>query len=97
MLKNIGKQILSPLQLIIRDSRSLGIILSLCAVISITISNTSWGPRYISFWITEMHIPGSLNLPHSLLHWINDFFMAIFFFLVGMEIRGNFWLVNYQI
>ncbi len=87
MLKNIGRHILSPLQLIIQDSRSLGIILSLCAVISITISNTSWGSQYISFWLTEIHIPGNLTLPHSLLHWINDFFMAIFFFLVGMEIK----------
>jgi len=87
MLRKVRRQILSPIHLIIRDSRSLGIILSLCAVISIIVSNSALGNNYLSFWLTEIHLPGPLNLPHSLLHWVNDFFMAIFFFLVGMEIK----------
>jgi len=87
MLRNLRGKFLSPLQLIIRDSRSLGIVLSICAVASLVISNSDWGNQYVRFWPTEIHIPGSLSLPHTLLHWINDFFMAIFFFMVGMEIK----------
>jgi Na+:H+ antiporter, NhaA family len=87
MLRKIGKGILTPLQLIIRDSRSLGILLSLCAITSIFMANSGWGSHYISFWQQTFHFPMELILPHTLLDWVNDFLMAIFFFMVGMEIK----------
>ena len=87
MIRKFGQQIISPFQLIIRDSRSLGIILSLCAIVSIIISNSSWAAEYSGFWLTEIHFPDSLQLPHTLVHWINDFLMSVFFFMVGMEIK----------
>jgi Na+:H+ antiporter, NhaA family len=87
MLRKIGKGILTPLQLIIRDSRSLGILLSLCAITSIFMANSVWGSHYISFWQKTFHFPMELILPHTLLDWVNDFLMAIFFFMVGMEIK----------
>ena len=87
MIRKFGQQIISPFQLIIRDSRSLGIILSLCAIISIIISNSSWASDYGGFWLTEVHLSDSLQLPHTLVHWINDFLMSVFFFMVGMEIK----------
>ena len=71
----------------VNDSRSVGIILFACSVLSIVIANTSSGEAYIAFWNTAIPGPPGLHLPHSLLHWINDALMTLFFFLVGMEIK----------
>jgi NhaA family Na+:H+ antiporter len=65
----------------------MGILLAFCAIISMILANSVWGSQYISFWQRPVHFPGWNNLPHSFLHWINDFLMSIFFFMVGMEIK----------
>lgn len=85
--KFLQKIIVSPLQRMVKDSRSVGILLFACSVLSIIIANTSGGERYIGFWNAAVHAPSGIHLPHSLLHWINDGLMAAFFFLVGMEIK----------
>lgn len=83
-----GKYILSPIKEFIRDSRAAGIVLVCCAVVSMIASNSSWAGNYIAFWSKELHTPfGSIHLPHSVLHLINDGCMALFFFLVGLEIK----------
>jgi NhaA family Na+:H+ antiporter len=79
--------IINPLQRIVGDSRSVGIILLACSIVSIVLANTSFGKQYIDSWNASFHFPGSIHLPHSLLHWINDGAMAVFFFLAGMEIK----------
>jgi NhaA family Na+:H+ antiporter len=81
------KRFSNPLHAIIHDSRSLGIILSLCTIVSLVWANSAMSGAYTGFWLKEFHLPEAIHLPHSLLHWINDFLMAIFFFLVGMEIK----------
>ena len=83
----INTVIINPLQRIVSDSRSVGIILLACSIASIVLANTSFGGQYINSWNFSFHFPGTIRLPHSLLHWINDAAMAIFFFLAGMEIK----------
>lgn len=83
----LRKAITNPLQRMVKDSRSVGILLFICSVLSIVIANSSSGESYISFWDTSVHSPAGIHLPHSLLHWINDGLMAVFFFLAGMEIK----------
>lgn len=87
MLKTIKRSLLSPLQKIIHDSRSLGIILTICTLLSIWLANSPWSDLYNKVWLAETHFPAGIRLPHSVLHWINDLLMAIFFFLVGLEIK----------
>lgn len=72
---------------IIEDSRTLGIILTLCTIVSLIFSNNDSRASYQSFWETITHISDTLVLPHSLIHWINDGLMAVFFFLAGLEIK----------
>lgn len=84
----IRGKIISPVIEFFHDSRAVGITLVCCTVASLVISNTSFGERYLAFWNTELHISvTNLNLPHSPLHIVNDFLMAVFFLLVGMEIK----------
>jgi len=82
------KKIISPIQGFIRNSRATGIVLIACTVLSLVMSNVHSGGAYAGFWETELPLSfGSVGLPHSLLHFINDALMAGFFLLAGMEIK----------
>ncbi len=84
----IRKRIVSPIREFFTDSRAVGITLICCTILSMIISNTPWGESYLAFWNTEFHMPApNVNIPHSPLHFVNDFLMAIFFLLVGVEIK----------
>ena len=72
----------------ISGSRGVGIILLVCTAFSLLLANTFFAPAY--FKVINIEVPGNIDhihLPHTLLHWINDGMMAIFFFLAGMEIK----------
>jgi NhaA family Na+:H+ antiporter len=65
-----------------------GIVLLLCTVIALVWRNSGFGESYVQFWETELTINlGPWELSESLLHWINDGLMVIFFFVVGLEIK----------
>ncbi|GAA4308611.1 Na+/H+ antiporter NhaA [Compostibacter hankyongensis] len=83
------RRLLSPLKEWLQDSRSVGIVLIACTAVSLLLSNLPFSSAaYTSFWEKEIHLPTeSLSLPHSILHWINDGLMAVFFFLAGLEIK----------
>ncbi len=92
MLKSIRSifktTFLDPLAEFIHDSRSIGIILLSCTIISLVVANMpAVSTCYLQFWNTAFHFLHTTLLPHSLLHFINDGLMAVFFFLAGMEIK----------
>lgn len=62
------------------SEKSSGILLIICTVTSLLITNSSSGMGYLSFWQTYV---GGLSLEH----WINDALMAIFFLLIGLELE----------
>ncbi|MEM9330461.1 MAG: Na+/H+ antiporter NhaA [Pseudomonadota bacterium] len=67
---------------------SAGIVLMFAAALALFASNSFLSPYYASFLSTPVEIKiGSLELAKPLLLWINDGLMAIFFFLVGLEIK----------
>jgi NhaA family Na+:H+ antiporter len=88
-LKILSNKISQAFYDFINDSRSVGILLLLCTLISLVLSNIHLAEQYLSLINLEIpHAPfGFIHLPHSLIHWINDGLMAIFFFLAGMEIK----------
>ncbi len=72
----------------IRRESTAGILLILATMLALLLSNTSLSPLYQSF----LHIPveirvGPLSLDKSLYHWVNDGLMAIFFLLIGLEVK----------
>ncbi|MBS1776906.1 MAG: Na+/H+ antiporter NhaA [Bacteroidetes bacterium] len=80
--------ILWSIRQLFKDSRMVGILLLFCTIISLFWSNSSGSDAYLSFWNEELgNTLGMLHLPHSILHWVNDGLMAVFFFLVGLEIK----------
>ncbi len=65
-----------------------GILLLICVIISLIIANSSIGSAYASFLDTELGRNfGGITLKYPILLWINDALMAIFFLLVGLEIK----------
>ena len=84
-LHYLKRTFLSPVLEFIHDSRAIGITILACSVLSLILTNSPAGNTFLSSLNTETHLADWL--PHSLLHWINDGFMAIFFLLAGMEIK----------
>jgi hypothetical protein len=65
-----------------------GIALSVATLAALLIANSSLGPRYTAlFEVTGEIRIGSIGLSKSLEHWINGGLMAVFFLLVGLEIK----------
>lgn len=94
MLHILKHTFLHPLKEFIHDSKAIGIILLACTALSLVLANLPVSAAYIGFWNfsfdgTAQHSTniGFLHLPNSILLVINDFLMAIFFWLVGMEIK----------
>jgi NhaA family Na+:H+ antiporter len=83
------KNIVDPFLDFIHDSRAVGIILLICTAISLILANTNFASIFFSIINIDIPLPTNttIHLPHTLLHWINDGLMAVFFFLVGMEIK----------
>ena len=65
-----------------------GIILIFCVLISLLIANSPLSTGFESLLNTQLGLHGeSVHLKYSLLIWINDGLMAIFFLMVGLEIK----------
>lgn len=78
----------SKFRLIITDSRSLGVLLLICTALSLIITNLKGvGTHYYNFWETEIWGMRKLHLPHTILHFINDALMSLFFFHVALDIK----------
>ncbi|MCC7037042.1 MAG: Na+/H+ antiporter NhaA [Alphaproteobacteria bacterium] len=65
-----------------------GIILLACTLAALVWANSPWSASYAALW----HIPltigfGGFTLSHDLHFWVNDGLMAIFFFVVGLEVK----------
>lgn len=82
------KKVFNPLLYFFKNESASGLILLTCAIIAIIIANSRFAEAYehiLHTYITIGYKEFSLSM--SLLHWINDGLMAIFFFVVGMEIK----------
>jgi Na+:H+ antiporter, NhaA family len=83
----IKTKFISPVKEFIHDSRAVGIVLICCTIISMSLSNSPISAEYLHFWERDLFTNTRIHLPHSVLHIINDGLMAIFFLLVGLEIK----------
>lgn len=84
------KKIQRTLSEFIQSQSAGGIVLALAALAALLLSNSPWSGAYERF----LQMPGELRigvdalvLSKPLLVWVNDLWMAVFFFLVGLEIK----------
>jgi NhaA family Na+:H+ antiporter len=70
---------------------SAGVLLLLATILAVALTNSSLGTHFMALW--ELHLGVSLGGAESrmsLLHWINDGLLTIFFLVVGLEIKREF-------
>lgn len=88
MKKKLTIKILTPLSNLTKDAAFPGIILILTAVIAISWANSPMGNIYFELWQKKITIGFDNNeISKPLLLWINDGLMAMFFFVIGLEIK----------
>ncbi len=81
-------QILRPFQEFFNVEASSGIVLLVCTAIALIWANSAWSDSYVELWLTNLTVKiGDFGLSKPLILWINDGLMAVFFFLVGLEIK----------
>ncbi|MGI9385322.1 MAG: Na+/H+ antiporter NhaA [Methyloligellaceae bacterium] len=68
-----------------------GLLLVAASVLAVAMANSLLGPLYQGFLDTRLEVRvGAFEIAKPLLLWINDGLMAVFFFLVGLEIKREF-------
>jgi len=82
------ERILAPFQRFTHTESASGLVLLACTVLALAWANSPWATSYERFWELELSVGlGSLTVHSTLRHLINDGLMAVFFFLVGLEIK----------
>ncbi|MEN8169615.1 MAG: Na+/H+ antiporter NhaA [Pseudomonadota bacterium] len=81
-------QVLTPLEEFIHRQTTSGVLLMLCAIAALFIANSPWNEAYHHL----LQLPFTVGMPgfqlsKSLHHWINDGLMALFFFVIGLELK----------
>ncbi|MCY3920308.1 MAG: Na+/H+ antiporter NhaA [Chloroflexi bacterium] len=83
----LTRYVVQPTTYFMRIEAAGGIVLVLAAAAALIWAN-AFGDSYANFWHTEVAFDlGILTLSEDLHGWVNDALMAIFFFVVGLEIK----------
>jgi NhaA family Na+:H+ antiporter len=83
-----AEKLLSPFGEFLQQEASSGILLLAATIIALVWANSLWKESYQALWANKLTIGYSgFELSKPLLLWINDGLMAVFFFVVGLEIK----------
>ena len=84
----VRSKVIEPLQQFLATEIASGLILLAAAIVALVWANSAWHASYESLWTTEISLRvGGFELVEDLRHWVNDLLMALFFFVVGLEIK----------
>ncbi|KAA5605622.1 Na+/H+ antiporter NhaA [Roseospira marina] len=79
---------LTAIRNFLRMEASGGILLMIAAALALIVANSPVASYYTAFFETHLIIGfGDYSLDKTLIHWVNDGLMAVFFLLVGLEIK----------
>lgn len=82
------ERLLSPFGRFMRTESAGGVVLIVSTIAALAAANSPWADAYHALWETVLSFRlGTHALAYSLHDWINDGLMAVFFFLVGLEIK----------
>ncbi|MDD7886781.1 Na+/H+ antiporter NhaA [Flavivirga sp. 57AJ16] len=85
MIKRI---FLTPFQKFVKIESFSGILLLLATIVALVWANSSFGNTYRELWQYDIGVvTDSFEFKKPLILWVNDGLMAIFFFLIGLEIK----------
>jgi Na+:H+ antiporter, NhaA family len=82
------ERIVRPFQDFAHKQSSSGILLIMATVVALVWANSPWAESYAALWHTKLTVGvGDFSISKDLTHWINDGLMAVFFLVVGLEIK----------
>jgi NhaA family Na+:H+ antiporter len=76
----VQRKLTRTFQEFFNSGKSTGIVLIICTIFSLALTNSAFGENYLQLW--QFYLGGL-----SIEHWINDGLMAVFFLLVGLELE----------
>ncbi len=77
-----------PFQKFATTEASGGILLLVCTIVALVWANSPWEHYYTALWHTRITVGlGRFDFSRELHFWVNDALMAMFFFVVGLEIK----------
>jgi Na+:H+ antiporter, NhaA family len=86
--RRAARRLAVPLQEFLATEVAGGLVLLAATVVALAWANSPWQAAYQALWGTEMAVQvGRWGLALDLRHWINDGLMALFFLVVGLEIK----------
>jgi Na+:H+ antiporter, NhaA family len=82
------ERIVRPFQDFANKQSSGGLLLIIATAVALIWANSPWGESYVALWHTKLTVGvGDFSISKDLTHWINDGLMAVFFLVVGLEIK----------
>ena len=88
MAKKIRNPFVAPLAKFVKIESLSGLMLFLATVTALIWANSPYAASYEKIWMHSIGFEiGNFELSKPLLLWVNDGLMAIFFFLIGLEIK----------
>ena len=82
------ERIMTPLEEFIHRQTTSGVLLMICAVIALVVANSPLHDSYEHFLHTKLSLSfGGRSFSLSIHHWINEALMALFFLIMGLELK----------
>ena len=82
------KKVSTPFEHFLHAQTTTGAVLMFMTILALVLANSALTENYAHFFHTKVDLSvGSWQLSHTIHHWINDGLMAIFFFIIGLEIK----------
>jgi NhaA family Na+:H+ antiporter len=84
----VARAVSQPVVRFLQIEAAGGILLLAATAAALVWANSPWSAGYHHLWAREVSLEvGPLHLAEDLEHWVNDALMALFFFVVGLEIK----------
>jgi NhaA family Na+:H+ antiporter len=84
----VPRRLVRPLREYLATETAGAIILIIAAGAALVWANSPWGDSYTKLWDTRLTVGlGDASISETLRHWVDDGLMALFFFVVGLEIK----------
>ena len=86
--RQLAQSVVQPVERFMQVQASSGLVLLAAAITAVVWANSPWADSYHDLWHTPFTLGlGNWVFERDLHFWINDFLMAIFFLVVGLEIK----------
>jgi Na+:H+ antiporter, NhaA family len=87
-IRRNAQRVLDPLREFLNAEVAGGVVLAVAAAVALIWANSPLADSYDALWERNLTIGvGSASITEDLRHWVNDGLMAVFFFVIGLEIK----------